>query len=59
MKRAILELPIMKPETAQFLLKKALEENKTVLDVFLELADKRAKEVMNSHAFHPNPKKAV
>lgn len=48
MKCAMIDLPMMKPKTAQYLLKKAFEENKTVLDVFLELADNRAEETIMS-----------
>lgn len=48
MKHVRLELPMMKPMTAQYLLKKGMEENKTVLSIFLELADNQAELVMKN-----------
>ncbi|MEG2237504.1 MAG: hypothetical protein RRY13_07590 [Akkermansia sp.] len=39
---------MMKPITAQYLLKRGMEENKTVLSVFLELADKQAELVVKN-----------
>lgn len=42
MKSETLELPVLKPKTAQYLAMKSIEEQKTVFEVFVELADKRA-----------------
>lgn len=40
---------MMAPETAQYLLKLAMENNLTVLEVFIALADQRAKQVSSGH----------
>lgn len=40
---------MMAPETAQYLLKLAMENNLTVLEVFLALADQKAKQVASEH----------
>lgn len=40
---------MMAPETAQYLLKLAMENNLTVLEVFIALADQRAKQSTSGH----------
>lgn len=42
MKRATLELTLLKPKTAQYLAMRSIEEQKSVFDLLVELADKRA-----------------
>lgn len=42
MKSTTLELPRLKPKTAQYLAMKSIEEQKSVFDLLVELADGRA-----------------
>lgn len=42
MKSTTLELPQLKPKTAQYLAMKSIEEKKSVFDLLVELADGRA-----------------
>lgn len=42
MKSATLELTLLKPKTAQYLAMRSIEEQKSVFDLLVELADKRA-----------------
>ena len=47
MKRTTVDLPTMKPRTAQYVLKKSVEENKTTLQVLVEIADKKTEEIFS------------